>query len=87
MSTRTPRVSLALALLALSVALAACSVSEVIAIKADGSGTASMRVQTSKLLRDYLLDLQSITGATPAPDGQLFDVKALQKELGGRGRR
>ena len=84
MSNRTSRILIALALLSLIVALAACSVSEVIAIKADGSGTASMRVETSKLLREYLLDLQSITGAAPAPDGQLFDVKALQKELAAR---
>jgi hypothetical protein len=84
MSTRTSRLLLAIALFSLIVALAACSVSEVITIKADGSGTASMRVETSKLLRDYLLDLQSITGAAPAPDGQLFDVKALQKELAAR---
>ena len=84
MSNRTSRMLIALALLALTIALAACSVSEVIAIKADGSGTASMRVETSKLLREYLLDLQSITGAAPAPDGQLFDVKALQKELAAR---
>lgn len=84
MSIRTSRSLCAFALLALTVALAACSVSEVIAIKADGSGTASMRVETSKLLRDYLLDLQSVTGTTPAPDGQLFDLKALQKELAAR---
>jgi hypothetical protein len=84
MSTHAPRILRILALCALTAAFAACSVSEVIAIKADGSGTASMRVETSKLLRDYLLDLQSVTGATAAPDGQLFDVKTLQKELAGR---
>ena len=87
MSTRTLRLLRALALLVFFVTLAACSVSQVIAIKADGSGTASMRVETSKLLRDYLLDLQAVTGATPstaAPAGQLFDVKTLQKELAAR---
>jgi len=84
MHKRSLRIPRALALSALIAALAACSVSQVIAIKADGSGTASMRVQTSKLLRDYLLDLQAVTGAAAAPDGQLFDVKALQKELAAR---
>lgn len=84
MAYRTFRVSRALAALVLAASIAACSVSQVISIKADGSGTASLRVETSKVLREYLLDLQSVTGAAAAPDGQLFDVKALQKELAAR---
>lgn len=84
MSYCTVRVSRALAALAVAASIAACSVSQVIAIKADGSGTASMRVETSKVLREYLLDLQSVTGTAPAADGRLFDVKTLQKELAAR---
>jgi hypothetical protein len=84
MSISTLRPSRALAALAVAASLAACSVTQTIAVKADGSGTATMRVEVSKLLREYLLDLQSVTGQAAAPDGQLFDTKALQKELAAR---
>lgn len=82
MATRTPRTLVVL--LAISLALAACSVNQTIVIKADGSGTASMRVVTTKLLREYLLDLQEVMGTPPSSDGSLYDVPKLQKELAAR---
>jgi hypothetical protein len=69
---------------ALTVALAACSVNQELVIKADGSGTTSMRVVTTKLLREYILDLQAVTGIAPAADGSIFDVPKLQKDLAAR---
>jgi hypothetical protein len=74
----------ALFFVALTVALAACSVNQVLVIKADGSGTTSMRVVTTKLFREYILDLQEVTGIVPAADGSIFDVEKLQKELSAR---
>jgi hypothetical protein len=74
----------ALLFAALTVALAACSVNQVLTIKADGSGTSSMRVETTKLLREYILDLQSLTGTTAAANGSIFDAPKLQKELAAR---
>lgn len=64
--------------------LAACSVSQTIVIRADGSGTASMRVVTTKLLREYLLDLREVMGTPVSSDGSLYDVPKLQKELAAR---
>jgi hypothetical protein len=73
-----------LILAVLTVALAACSVNQVLTIKADGSGTTSLRVVTTKLLREYILDLQQVTGVTPPADGSIFDVAKLQKSLAAR---
>jgi hypothetical protein len=84
MSTRLFRAPVALLFTALTVALAACSVNQTLAIKADGSGTTSMRVVTTKLLREYILDLQAVTGIAPAASGSIFDVPKLQKELAAR---
>jgi hypothetical protein len=69
---------------ALTVALAACSVNQTLVIKADGSGTASVRVVTTKLLRDYVLDLQQATGTPTPAGGSIYDVPKLQKELSAR---
>jgi hypothetical protein len=84
MSTRHLRAPAALLFVALIVALASCSVHQTLVIKADGSGTTSMRVTTTKLLREYILDLQQVTGITPSADGSIFDVPKLQKELAAR---
>jgi len=84
MSTSNSRARAALVVVALTVALAACSVSQTLVIKADGSGTTSMRVVTTKLLREYILDLQQVTGVTAAANGSIFDVPKLQKELAAR---
>ncbi len=84
MSTRIPRAAAALLFAALTAALTACSVSQVIAIKTDGSGTASLRVVTTKLLREYILDLQEVMGAAAPANGSLFDASKLQKDLAAR---
>lgn len=84
MSTRSFRIHAVLLVAGLAVALAGCSVNQVLVIKADGSGTAALRVVTTKLLREYLLDLQQLTGATAAADGSIFDVNKLQKDLAAR---
>jgi hypothetical protein len=84
MSTRFFRTLAVLIFAVLTVLLAACSVNQVLTIKADGSGTTSMRVVTTKLLREYILDLQSVTGIAPAADGSIFDVPKLQKDFAAR---
>lgn len=71
-------------LVAAVLALAACSVNQTIVIKADGSGTASMRVVMTRLLREYLLDLQEVMGTAASSDGSIYDVPKLQKELAAR---
>ena len=84
MPTRISRTLVALVFAALTVLLAACSVNQVLTIKADGSGTTSMRVVTTKLLREYLTDLQAVTGIAAPADGSIFDVAKLQKDLAAR---
>jgi hypothetical protein len=84
MSTPRFRAPVALAFAAVTVLLAACSVNQTLVIKADGSGTTSLRVVTTKLLRDYILDLQQVTGTTAPANGSIYDVPKLQKELSAR---
>ena len=84
MPTRIPRAAAALLFAVLTAALTACSVSQTLVIKTDGSGTASMRVVTTKLLREYILDLQEVMGGTVAADGAIFDAPKLQKDLAAR---
>jgi hypothetical protein len=84
MSTRIFRIPAVFLFAALALTLAACSVNQVLVIKADGSGTTTMRVVTTKLLREYVLDLQAVTGIAPAADGSIFDVPKLQKEFAAR---
>jgi len=84
MPTRISRILGALLFAALTVLLAACSVNQVLTIRADGSGTTSLRVVTTKLLREYITDLQAVTGAAAPANGSIFDVAKLQKDLAAR---
>ncbi len=79
---------------ALAVALAAavvlalaagCSITETLVVKADGSGTTSMHVETTKQFREYVVSIEEVSGqAELARQGKIFDVAALQKDLAAR---
>jgi hypothetical protein len=60
-----------------------CSVSQAVLIRADGSGTASLRVQISGLLRDYLQSLAEVSGDRGA-SGKVFDLQEIRKDLEAR---
>ena len=75
----------ALALLAaLAALLAGCSVSQRVALEADGSGTAVVRIRLEKVLLDYLLDLSEVSGAVPKVKGRIFDVEDIRKGFASR---
>jgi hypothetical protein len=79
------RLSAVLAAAALAGLLAACSINQTIAVKADGSGTAAMRVQTTKQFREYVLSIEEVSGQSElAKQGKIFDVAAIQKDLAAR---
>jgi hypothetical protein len=61
-----------------------CSVRQNITIKADGSGTAGLRVVMSMLLKDYLVSLAEVSGRTEAAKGAVFDLAAIRKGFEGR---
>jgi hypothetical protein len=68
-----------------ALALSSCSVTEDVAIKADGSGTASLRVVMSGLLKGYLLSLAEAGGQQDlARQGKVFDLKEIRKAFQGR---
>ncbi len=74
----------ALLLLAL-VCAGSCTVGQSVVIKSDGSGTASLRVAISRLLRDYLLSLAEVSGqADQVKQGRVFDLQEIRKGFAGR---
>jgi hypothetical protein len=55
-------------------------VNQTIVVKADGSGTASLRVEVSKLLRDYFASLAELSGdEEAAKNGKIFDLIEIRK--------
>jgi len=73
------RVIIGLTLLAF-LAFASCTVNQTIVVKADGSGTASLRVEVSKLLRDYFASLAELSGdEEAAKNGKIFDLIEIRK--------
>jgi hypothetical protein len=62
-----------------------CSVNQTIAIKADGSGTAVIHVELTKMFREYLLSIAEVAGQTDAAaKGVVFDLQAIRKSFEGR---
>lgn len=77
--------STALAMSAFLLAVSACSINQTLAIKADGSGTATLRVETSKAFREYVLSIEEVSGQTElSRQGKIFDVKTIEKDLQAR---
>ncbi len=74
-----------LASAALGLFLAGCTVNQTIAVKGDGSGTASMHAEVSQLLADYIASLAEVSGKkTSTPGGAVFDVAAIRKDFSAR---
>ena len=62
-----------------------CSMNQTIVIRADGSGTGSLKVEVSPVLRDYFINLAELSGNTSAVDsGQIFDLKEVKKSFESR---
>jgi hypothetical protein len=65
---------------ALVLLLASCSMSNTVVVKTDGSGTLAVRLEISKMFRDYLVSMAEVSGqAEMAKGGQLFDLKEIRK--------
>lgn len=75
-------VTASVAFVVLCLTAVSCSVNQTIFIKADGSGTASIRVEVSKLLQDYLVSLAAVSGH---PDvvktRKVFDLNEIRKSF------
>ncbi len=65
--------------------IAGCTVNQTIAVKDDGSGTASIHAEVSQLLADYLASLAEVSGkAKPAAGSSVFDVAQIRKDFSAR---
>jgi hypothetical protein len=71
-------------LLAVTLFTAACSVNQTIVVKADGSGTASMHAEVSRLLADYISSLSEVSGKPAPAGGNVFDAAAIRKDFAAR---
>jgi hypothetical protein len=61
-------------------AVLSCSMSNTIVVKSDGSGTVAVRLEVSKLFREYLSSMAEVAGqADAAKKDQLFDLKEIRK--------
>ena len=70
---------LAVSLVLLAAALS-CSMSNTVVVKSDGSGTVAVRLEVSKLFREYLSSMADLSGqADAAKSDQLFDLKEIRK--------
>ncbi len=56
-----------------------CSMRQKIFMEIDGSGTADIRIEVSKVFSDYIKDLAEVTG-TLMEDG-IFNIEEIEKEL------
>ncbi len=62
-----------------------CTMSNTIVVKGDGSGTVAVRVEISKLFKEYLVSMAEVAGQEQiAKEGKLFDLKEIQKGFEGR---
>jgi hypothetical protein len=62
-----------------------CTMSNTIVVRGDGSGTVAVRVEISKLFKEYLVSMAEVAGqAEIAKEGKLFDLKEIQKGFEGR---
>jgi hypothetical protein len=69
---------------ALALFAAGCTVNQVVAVKADGSGTASLHAEVSPLLADYISSLAEVSGKASAANAPLFDVAGIKKDFSAR---
>jgi hypothetical protein len=61
-------------------AVSSCTMSNTIVVKSDGSGTVAVRLEVTKLFREYLASMAEVAGqADPAKKGELFDLKEIRK--------
>lgn len=68
--------------LALALLTAACTVNQTIVVKSDGSGTATLHAEVSKLLGDYVSSLSEVSGRTSQAAGApVFDAAAIRKDF------
>ncbi len=69
----------------LLISAAGCSVNQSLAINGDGSGAAGLRVEISKVLRDYFTGLAEVSGGKSAgKDAGIFDLNVVRKSLESR---
>lgn len=61
-----------------------CTVNQTIVVKNDGSGTASLHAEVSKLLADYLASLSEVSGKSAPAGGAVFDAAAIRKDFESR---
>ena len=81
---RGPRLRALLGLVPLLFALVvcACSVSQTVVVKSDGSGTLTMHVEMSTVLHDYIASLSEATGQkAQSPSGQVFNPDDIRKSF------
>ncbi len=64
--------------------VSACSVNQSIVVKNDGSGTASLHAEVSKLLADYIASLAEVSGKSVPAGGAVFDAAAIRKDFEAR---
>ena len=64
--------------------VSACSVNQSIVVKNDGSGTASLHAEVSKLLADYIASLGEVSGKTVPAGTPVFDAAAIRKDFEAR---
>lgn len=65
--------------------LASCSMSNTVVVKTDGSGTVAVRLEISRLFREYLASMAELSGQSEAAkEGQLFDLKEIRKGFEGK---
>jgi hypothetical protein len=65
--------------------LPGCSVNQSMVIKGDGSGTAGLHVEISKVLRDYFTNLAEVSGSKNAgKNAGIFDLNVIRKSLESR---
>jgi hypothetical protein len=80
MSARIPRALRVPAAALLLLVLASCSMSNTVVVKTDGSGTVAVRLEISRLFREYLASMAELSGQSgTAKEGQLFDLKEIRK--------
>lgn len=77
MSRKIPLLAVSAALL---LAVLSCTMGNTIVVRSDGSGTLAVRLEVTKLFREYLSSMAEVAGqADPAKAGQLFDLKEIRK--------
>jgi hypothetical protein len=63
----------------LLILLTGCSATHTVVLKGDGSGTMTVHIEVSRLLRDYIAELSQVSGESRDPAGTIFDLEAVRK--------